>query len=531
MSLPVIRVLSDKRLLVLIALGLVSYFVNLGKAPIYILDEAKNAQCAREMLQRNDWVVPTFNEYLRTDKPPLHYFAMGLAYRFLGVSPFTARLFSAVCGLLLIVITYRFVNRYTQPATAFLSGLMLLASWHFNFEMRLAVPDPYLIVILACALYSFFTFYSSQYSRPVYLWLMYALLGLGLLSKGPVAFILPVAAITIFLFVQKQLTIPVLKKLKIGYGLLLTLTICLPWYMLAHYQTRGAWTQGFFVKNNYNRFMRIKEKHGGFFLLSVLYVFVGMMPVTFFIVQIVQYVKRVFKMNTLVQFSTIVVLTTLVFFTVSRTQLPNYPMPCYPFASIVAACYFKQLLQRKRSFQASLWVILAISIVVPAVIYLLTRTEPSMIDFPHLWIAFLILPAGSITALYLYLKADASRHHIYAISAVLFTFIATAWTLNLYAYPYIYSFNPVNRGLQLKKVHEPLVAYQIYNPAFNFYLQEPVKRIENIEELKTYLAQHPNSEVVTRAKRLPELGKLPLRLYFKDKDIFENNSTCLLEYK
>ncbi|GAB2688570.1 glycosyltransferase family 39 protein [Mucilaginibacter koreensis] len=531
MSLPVIRYFSDKRLLVLIALSLISYFVNLGKAPVYILDEAKNAQCAREMMQRNDWVVPTFNEYIRTDKPPLHYFAMGLAYRCWGISPYTARLFSAACGLLLIIITYLFARKHTSSATAFLSGLVLLASWHLNFEMRLAVPDPYLILILTCIWYSFFNFYTSHYNKQVYLWLMYVLLGLGVLSKGPIAFILPLVSVGVFLILQRQFSLAVFKQLKVGYGLLLVLGICLPWYLAVHLQTHGAWTQGFFVKNNYNRFLRIKEKHGGFFLLSVLYVLVGMMPVTFFIVQIARYVRQSFTKDLLLQFSSIVVLTTIAFFTLSRTQLPNYPMPCYPFVSIVAACYFKQLLQRRRSFKVSLWVILIISIVIPAIIYTLSRTEPSMMDFPRLWFAFLLMPVGSVIALILYLKADINQHRVFSISAVLFTFIATAWVLNLYAYPYLYNSNPVSKGLQMKKIQEPLVAYQIYNPAFNFYLKQPVKRIEKIEELKAYLIHHPNCQVVTRAKRLTELGNLPLQLYFKDKDVFENNSTCLLEHK
>ena len=51
-------------------------FSGLGKTPIYILDEARNAQCAREMLQRKDFVIPTFNNELRQQKPPLHFYAM-----------------------------------------------------------------------------------------------------------------------------------------------------------------------------------------------------------------------------------------------------------------------------------------------------------------------------------------------------------------------------------------------------------------------------------------------------------------------
>ena len=119
--------------------------VRLGATPIYILDEAKNAQCAREMLQRGDWIVPTFNNELRTDKPPLHYFFMMAAYSMFGVNEFAARFFSAVMGLLTVLVTYLYTKKHTNAFTAFCSASVLILSTHFLFEFRLAVPDPYLI--------------------------------------------------------------------------------------------------------------------------------------------------------------------------------------------------------------------------------------------------------------------------------------------------------------------------------------------------------------------------------------------------
>ena len=84
-----------KNTLVLFILSFAICSLNIGGNTIYILDEAKNATCALEMMQRNDWVVPTFNGELRTDKPPLHYFLMLISYRVFGVNEFAARFFSA----------------------------------------------------------------------------------------------------------------------------------------------------------------------------------------------------------------------------------------------------------------------------------------------------------------------------------------------------------------------------------------------------------------------------------------------------
>ena len=74
------------------AAALVSFtFIN--AYPISILDEAKNAEAAREMLSSGNFLVPFFNGELRTDKPPLHYYFMILGYKLFGVTALGARFF------------------------------------------------------------------------------------------------------------------------------------------------------------------------------------------------------------------------------------------------------------------------------------------------------------------------------------------------------------------------------------------------------------------------------------------------------
>ena len=89
----------DKKLVLLILLALFLYGANFWGISVYVLDEAKNSACAMEMYDRNDWIVPTFNDELRTDKPPLHYYFMRTGYALFGVSPFSARFFSVLAGV------------------------------------------------------------------------------------------------------------------------------------------------------------------------------------------------------------------------------------------------------------------------------------------------------------------------------------------------------------------------------------------------------------------------------------------------
>ena len=92
------------------AAALVSFtFIN--AYPISILDEAKNAEAAREMWASGDYWVPKFNGELRTDKPPLHYYFMLLGFKLFGTTILGARFFSAVMGFITLLATFGFARK------------------------------------------------------------------------------------------------------------------------------------------------------------------------------------------------------------------------------------------------------------------------------------------------------------------------------------------------------------------------------------------------------------------------------------
>ena len=55
-----------KQLALVIFVAAVVMLTNLGGPRLWDRDEPRNAGCAREMLSRGDWIVPTFNGKLRT---------------------------------------------------------------------------------------------------------------------------------------------------------------------------------------------------------------------------------------------------------------------------------------------------------------------------------------------------------------------------------------------------------------------------------------------------------------------------------
>jgi 4-amino-4-deoxy-L-arabinose transferase-like glycosyltransferase len=503
-------------LMALLAFVLLS---RLGAAPIYILDEAKNAQCAREMLQRNDWVVPTFNGELRTDKPVLHYYFMMLAYKVFGVNAFAARFFSAVLGLCTVGLTFTFAKRFISVATAIFSMVVLIASTHFLFEFRMSVPDPYLIFFITAGLFAGYTY--LQQGKLLYLLLAAASFGLATLAKGPVALALPGLCLLVWVAYRKQwnrvFTWKILLALVVWAG------ITLPWYLAVHKATNGAWTNGFFVEHNLNRFSDPQEGHGGFFLLPSLFVVIGLLPFTSFVGQAVQQRKMLFS-NDLVKFSGIVVLAFVIFFSLSSTKLPNYPMPCYPFAAIILGHLLANFATGVVAIKKyPVYVLLVFMTLLPVAGYLAVKSEAEAAAIS--WVV-LILLAGTIGFVVVLAKWRSLQVYLR-----IFTVMA-AWTVfNIMAlhtvYPILYSQNPVQKTLPLVIGKHAVFAYEIYNPGYNFYLQTNVRKFYQVDSLRAALEKNPDAIVITRTEFSAVLKPLHLQEVARHHDLFETPTTIL----
>src|SRR5947209_18849679 len=106
----------------LAAAGVWLFFVNLGGASLWDLDEGRNTVAALEMLESGNWIVPTFNNVLRVDKPALLYWLQAGAYHVFGVTEFAARLPSALAALLTVLLAYELGRRMFGPVTGLVGG-------------------------------------------------------------------------------------------------------------------------------------------------------------------------------------------------------------------------------------------------------------------------------------------------------------------------------------------------------------------------------------------------------------------------
>src|SRR5688572_20192528 len=108
MSSPVRR-----SVLILALTSCFTFFLGLGRPAISDSDEAFYAEAAREMVEGGDWVTPRFNYEERWQKPILYYWLTAATYVVTGPSEWAARLWSALSGLGLVLLTWAAARRAT----------------------------------------------------------------------------------------------------------------------------------------------------------------------------------------------------------------------------------------------------------------------------------------------------------------------------------------------------------------------------------------------------------------------------------
>jgi 4-amino-4-deoxy-L-arabinose transferase-like glycosyltransferase len=517
-------IIKGKLLPLLIFISAFIYFSSgIEKSPIFMYDEAHNSECAREMYELGDLVVPSFNYTLRTDKPPLHYYFMMLSYSVFGVNEFAARFFSSVFGALTILLTFLTARKYLGLKQGLYTILVLFASLNLALEFHLAVPDPYFIFFMTASHVALFKFLVARKPEPVFL--MYLFTGLSVMAKGPIAIVLTGLNALIWLIVKKELTWDTIKQFRLIAGLLIVSAVVAPWSVAIGLATNWNWWGGFIFDHNLGRFTGELEGHGGFFGLTIAFVIIAFLPFAVFIIQSYMDALRKRKENDLLLFSTIISLVIIFFFSLSATKLPNYPMPAYPFVAMIIGNYLT--LERSRHLHWLLIINLVVSLAVPAVVHYLIRQTPEISSLNNIAPLFMVIPFSAIIALWLWFRYSSYKGVIIAISM---GWIVASMTFFLWILPLASRQEPVQPAVSLMDTSKAISYYRRFNSAFPFYLKKPIQKLISKDEINGFFNAYPDGYLISAAEYDEELKGLPLKEIFRKKDLMEPPVTVIYKW-
>jgi len=527
MSRSLAKQLAHPFFLTLLCAGL--YLPGLGVPSLWDIDEGHNAQAAREMLEAGTWITPTFNYQLRVDKPALLYWLQMCGYLTLGIDEFSARLPSALAALLTVLLTYALGRRCFDPATALLGAVVLASSLLFSGSAHFANPDA---LLNACNVLTFLLVWIGlQAGHSRWLGWVGVSTGLGFLAKGPVALVLPAAVVLLFLLWTQQLRR--LLSVRLLQGFFLFALVAVPWFALVGSETKGEYLRGFFLKHNRDRFLNPMEGHSGPFVYHVGSLLFGFLPWSVFLGPALWCAWKEWRRGraasqdapcpetagqtgnglatatayslmtaplTALKFLLCWIAVYFVFFSISRTKLPNYILPLYPAVALLTA-WFLQAWRRGElvvprwliSLSLACWALVGVGTSVG----LLTASgviELSLLrgrSLPGLEVGVFLglLPVLGAGAAWLCWQRDAtvSMFGALAVSAALFVLSLMTWgaaALDAHKAP-----RSLVAQVDAKQLHREvrIGCYGWYQPSLVFYCEREVQQLLSEQQALDFL--------------------------------------------
>jgi 4-amino-4-deoxy-L-arabinose transferase-like glycosyltransferase len=238
-------------------LAAVVSFFHLWSYGLWEPDEARYAEIAREMVASGNYLVPHLNYVIYIEKPPLLYWLTALSYQIFGVNEFAARFFGALFAVLGVTATSYFGLRCFGRRHALLAGAILATMPIYAVLGQVLTTDMILAALMTFASFALFMHWREG-GR--WCWFAYLAMALGILAKGPVAAILPVAAMVAFLGWEGDLR-GAIGRFHALAGAIVVLAIAAPWFIYTIVRVPGYF-DFYFVGEYLKRVFQPSYSHG-----------------------------------------------------------------------------------------------------------------------------------------------------------------------------------------------------------------------------------------------------------------------------
>ena len=334
------------------------YVIGSFMIPLMDIDASQYASISREMLARNSFlqVYDLGKDYL--DKPPMLFWLSALSMKIFGVHDWAYRLPSLLFLGIALYSTFKFAELYYGKLTARLATIILASCQAFFLIAHDVRTDTMLVGWVMLSIY-LLAKWSEQKNNADFFLAIVAIAG-GMMTKGPIALVVPVLAMAPhwvsqkkWAFFYKPIYIP-------GIILLALLLVPMSWGLYQQYDLHPGklindrpiksglefyyWTQSFgrYTGQNYYKEM-------GYFTFLLENMFWSFLPWifvflwAFFAKAFAIFKEGFFKPSTeLISFFGFA-LTYLVL-SRSQAQLPHYIFVVFPLAAVLTANHWQNTL-------------------------------------------------------------------------------------------------------------------------------------------------------------------------------------------
>ncbi|MEM5786611.1 MAG: glycosyltransferase family 39 protein, partial [Syntrophobacteraceae bacterium] len=225
--------------LILVALWAAIFLGNINRPALLDDADSFHAEAVREMVVSGDWTTMRLNNGIRyLEKSPLMYWMAASLVSAFGLHDWAIRLPLAFFALFLTLLLWRFGTRFWGEKGGFYSGLVFLTSLGPFAFTRIFIPDVILSFFLAFSLYMYIRITVEPEDEagkigPLDLRCagLYISAALAALTKGMVGVVF--IGMIAFLHILVTGNWRILRRLQIGYGIIIFLVVAAPWHIAA----------------------------------------------------------------------------------------------------------------------------------------------------------------------------------------------------------------------------------------------------------------------------------------------------------
>jgi len=452
------------------------FFTGLGERDLWAPVEPRYAEIARIMFAKGEWIVPTVNGDLYTDKPILYFWLVLIASKLAGeVSEWTLRLPAALAGIGFVLATYFTGRDFFNPRVGLIAAAVLATTMRVIWEARWAHIDMVLGFFFVLTIYFGARALIRKGGNHEIL-LAYVCMGFAVLAKGLIGIVLPALLLVAFALVRRDWSIIVATKLPLGISVFLMIIV--PWFYLVNNATDGKWLADFIYLHHLQRYVDgAGHRQPFYYYLTTLPV--DFLPWTVFVIPaaFAYFPYRQLQQRPIPQLFSLWFAAVFLFFSMSDTKRDLYLLPLLPSLALLVANYIDDLAQGKleesplyRSIGQLFFGAVAVTGLALPIATWIVRRDIFFISLPA---AVVLTIGGIVTTVFI-----RERRPLRVAAAVTLLITLTTLCLSLWILPYVDQFKSRRLfSLEVKKIVPAAAPLYIYNDTmhdFNFYTEREI---------------------------------------------------------
>jgi 4-amino-4-deoxy-L-arabinose transferase-like glycosyltransferase len=345
--------------LFIILISALLFIPFLGNVHLFDWDEINFAESARDMILTKNYITVCVDFKPFWEKPPLFAWMQVLSMKTFGINEFAARFPNAITGIFTLLIVFNIGKKLYNEKFGLIWALVYAGSILPHLYFKSGIIDPLFNLFIFLGIYYFILFAAEAEKQKLkYIFFSALFIGLGIMTKGPVAFVLFFLSGIIFMIFNKLYK----KFLNFKVILIYAFTVALVggfWFILQAL-TGNLDILKKFIEYQIRLFTEEDAGHGGFLLYHFVVLFIGVFPASVFVLKSFRKYKDSSILQTYFrQWMIVLFWTVLILFTIVNTKIVHYSSMCYFPMSFLAAYIINKIFCEEQKFDKWMKVIVA----------------------------------------------------------------------------------------------------------------------------------------------------------------------------